>query len=83
MTEMHWQIAAFCGPLVLTLLVYWGNKMSGYKTTSMASLVTVVGAAETMDLSFLPPNVLAPLIAGMGLSTALANTVLTRRGDDV
>lgn len=77
-----WSVVAFLVPLGILLAVWGMGWLSGYKTTSIASLLTVLAGVESIDLTWLPDNITDPLIAGMGLSTVLANTVLTKRGDE-
>ncbi len=73
------QIAWFAGPIVLTFIVWYGGKLSGMKTNITTGLIAALAALETVDLSFLPGYILAPLASGLGAAALLANTTLTER----
>jgi len=72
-----WQVAAFFGPSVVTLIVWVFHKLSGSKTNINATLLAVLGATEMLDMSFLPYGITAPLATGFAAAIMLSNTVLS------
>ncbi len=76
---MAWQVAAFLGPIVFTLVVWGLDAFSGRKTTINAGLVTIVAGMELVDFSFLPVDIAAALMPGFAVAALLSNTLLTKR----
>ena len=70
---------AFLAPLLATLAVWLFGVFSGYKTNMNSGFLAIVAGLETMDFTWLPDGVVAPLATGLALSALLSNTLLTER----
>ncbi len=70
---------AFLLPLVVTGAVYMIGRFAGSKTNINSVLLVILAGLETMDFTWLPVGVVAPLATGLALSALLSNTLLTKR----
>ena len=75
---MAWQGAAFFGPIVVTLIVWWTGWLSG-KKTNLNALGSFAAGAEMVRFDFIPEPIGAALISGFAIATLLSNMVLTSR----
>ena len=70
---------AFLVPLGITGGVYAFGRLSGSKTNINTGLLAVLAGMETMDFTWLPEGVVAPMATGLALSALLSNTLMTER----
>ncbi len=66
-------------PIILTLVIYALDKFNGWKTNLNSFSVALIGGYATLDLSWLPVGIVAPLATGFAVSALLSNTLLTKR----
>lgn len=70
---------AFLAPLLATLAVWLLGVFAGYKTNFNSGFLVIIAGLETMDFTWLPDGIVAPLATGFAISALLSNTLLTDR----
>ena len=69
----------FFAPTAITVLVWWFHLANGQKTNINNVFIGILGGAEFLDLSWLPKEVVVPLVSGLALAALVANNILTAR----
>ena len=72
---MDWiLLGAVAGPVVLVLLLVALNRwFSGWKTNILGTVAVILGALQTMDLTFLPQDASSALLTGSGIATLIVS----------
>ncbi len=76
---MALQAAAFLGPIVVTLLVWWLDWFSGKKTNINSTFIPIIAGMELIDFSFVPADISAPLVSGFAVAALISNSALSKR----
>lgn len=77
---MYYLVAAFFVPIAIVILLLALNHwLKGMKTYILGTVITVMGALHTMDLNFLPSDVVSSLLAGSGIAVVIVSKATDRK----
>jgi len=69
---------AFIAPIALVFVQYFVPAFNGKKTHTQGTLILVLAALPTMNLSFIPQDVTNALLAGAGIAVLIAREMTKR-----